>query len=317
MKFALKLIAASLALAAAGQASATIADFGTNGNVGGGEMFLAVWDQAGEKSYARDLGIRFNDFLPAASLGLNTGLTNNRDKTSTGALLAAGTVAPFGGAGVNNVAFGATMSGAPVVSAGSPLTQGYTLNFTADSLLASFMGSTLSTNFKWMVGAFDSTGTQASTGQNNRALTTSNDNVAASNQNNSQLGQFSTAVGYLTSNNGKASMAATNGSATASIALGDTVAYFGNSVGANWANKASFSSLANVGSKAKFWYLGNSSEVANANATVIGYTDATWKLNTDGSLVYNVAAVPEADTWAMFAAGLLAVGAIARRRMQA
>lgn len=304
MKFTLKLIAASLALAAAGQASAAILDFGTAGNTGGGEMFLAVWDQAGEKSYVRDLGIRFNDFLPAASLGLNTGLAGNKDKTSTGALLTAGTVAPFGGVGVNNVAFGATMSGAPVVSAGTPLTAGYILNFAADPTLASFMGSTLSTNFKWMVGAFDSTGSQVSTGQNNRALTTSNDDVAASGQNNAQLGQFATANNYLANNNAKAGMAANNGSATASIALGDTVAYFGNGIGANWANKASFSSLADVGSSAKFWYLGNSSGVASDKATVIGFTDATWTLGTNGSLSY-VASVPvPAAAW-LLGSGLM------------
>ena len=83
MKFALKLIAASLALAAAGQASATIADQTNPGTVGGPEMFLAVWDSAAQKSYVRDLGIHFNDFLPAANLGVTSGLASKQDRKST------------------------------------------------------------------------------------------------------------------------------------------------------------------------------------------------------------------------------------------
>jgi len=41
----------------------------------------------------------------------------------------------------------------------------------------------------------------------------------------------------------------------------------------------------------------------------------TFSLGADGALSYTVAAVPEPGTWAMLAAGLLTVGAIARRRI--
>ena len=318
MKFALKLIAASLTLAAAGQVNAAIADYTSTGSTGSSEMFLAVWDSVAETSYIRDLGIRMNDFMPVLPAGASTldKTTINTNLTAGGAL-----AAPFGGTGVNNVAFGQRLDTATFgVAAGSAIsTPGYTLNFAADSLLNSFMGTAgvLSPTLKWMVGAFDNTGAIGT--MQNRALSTSNDNVATSLQNNLGLGGFGTTLGYIQNNNAKAGMAfgvnTTNGSATSVKADGSP--YFDTGMQANWGNNAAFNSLANVGSSAKFWFLGMSSNSPAHLATVQEFTKATWKLNTNGTLVYNVAAVPEADTWAMFAAGLLVVGAIARRRMQA
>ena len=62
----LKLIALTLALAAAGQAHAA----GTVDFVSGdGNLFLSVWDPVAQTSYSRDLGIELNSFPPNATIG--------------------------------------------------------------------------------------------------------------------------------------------------------------------------------------------------------------------------------------------------------
>lgn len=55
----LKLIAAAVLFAVAGQASASI----QNGNSGNGELFLSVYDTSTLTSYTRDLGITITDFI--------------------------------------------------------------------------------------------------------------------------------------------------------------------------------------------------------------------------------------------------------------
>ena len=204
MKLALKLIAASLALAAAGQASATLENYLAPGTAGSSELFLAVWDQTTEKSYFRDLGIRMNDFMPALPTGTAADRTTASPYTNlsaTGAL-----AAPFSGAGVHNVGFtagnGASLSGAAGgVALGSVLTRDYRLNFAAGSLRSTCLagGGRLSANLKWIVGAVGGTGTVST--RSNRALTTSREDVANSGPNNGALGGFGTTLGYISANN--------------------------------------------------------------------------------------------------------------------
>ena len=67
---------------------------------------------------------------------------------------------------------------------------------------------------------------------------------------------------------------------------------------------------------ASFYEVANSSSSGAAQATVTAYA-GTWSFNTaTGDLVYSsaVAAVPEADSYAMLLAGLGMMGAIVRRR---
>ena len=312
MKFTLKLIAASLALAAAGQANATIASQDTPGNIGGAEMFLAVWDSGAQKSYVRDLGVKFNDFLPAAGLGATTGFSSQLDKTSLGNIITS-TARPVAG----TVGFAAGFGAAPSVELGSVLSSGYSLSFAPDPLLASFLGTagSLSTSLQWMVGAFDNTGNTVVNGR--RALTTSNGAVAI---NNLSLGNFSSgSAGYITANNGIPTMGsgtATNGSATAVKADGS--AYF-DTAGfpmSSWGNNAPFSNLAAVGTSQKFVFLGVSSSNGSDAAIVNPFTGASWNLDAAGNLTYAVAPVPvPAAVW-LFASGVLGLVSVARRRLQ-
>ena len=312
MKFALKLIAASLALAAANQAGAAIADWNTPGSSGSGEMFLAVWDSTAQTSYIRDLGVHMNDFMPA--LGTGTAF----DKTTTGTSLSATgkLAAPYGGSGNNSIGFSGGYGVSPSVAAGSVLTPGYQLTFQADTLASSFFspaGGPLSTSLQWMVGANDNVGSVGN--QTLRTLTTSNGVVGG---NNSAVANFGSTLGYIQTNNSRGTMndllTANNGSATA--ALVDGAPYFAAGQGSNWKSYASFNTLANVGSSQQFWYIATSDTTPADAATVKGFTNATWKLNTDGTLVYQVGAVPvPAAAW-LFASGMLGLVGVARRRLQ-
>lgn len=192
--------------------------------------------------------------------------------------------------------------------------------FAADSLLSGFMtNGLLNTGITWGIGALDSYGTQ-------RYLTTTN--AAASTigtLTNSQLKGFQTADVYLGAVNDRAvasfggsTSVAVNSSITATAA--DGAAYVPANIGDKWAGKANFSMMGNVGQAQNFFLLSTNGTTATAKIKVSQYANAlgasTWNLGTDGKLSYSVAAVPEADTWAMFGVGLLMVGAIARRRMQ-
>jgi hypothetical protein len=67
---------------------------------------------------------------------------------------------------------------------------------------------------------------------------------------------------------------------------------------------------ANVGTSQSFYSIPNTA----SGGTTAAY-GGLWSLNSAGVLTYAVTAVPEPSTWAMFGAGLLVVGAIARRRV--
>jgi hypothetical protein len=61
MNFTTKALVAAIALAGASSAHATL-QLSSSGN---GSIVLAVWDDVRQVSYVRDLGINYNDFLPA------------------------------------------------------------------------------------------------------------------------------------------------------------------------------------------------------------------------------------------------------------
>lgn len=275
MSMKLKVLAAAVALAAAGQAGAAIQD-GTKGN---GELFLSVWDSVGQQSYIRGLDTLMNDF----------GTVN--------APTAAGFVAKVDS------------------------TPGFSKSWTADATWSTFVAGKSAAdiaNFKWDVAALDSTGTSAAHQQ--RYLTTTNEDLTA----------WPTTPLVQQSNANITSMSTVNTALqTANFTLGASKsgiftsgpAYYDGAKKENMAGKASFNTDANVGTALDFYYLTRSGSTASAEALQFKYGSADSKaqfmLGTDGNLSYTVAAVPEAETWAMFAMGLLAVGAVARRRLSA
>jgi len=154
-------------------------------------------------------------------------------------------------------------------------------------------------------------------------------------QGNANLTQFGGANSFITDSNanlpGAFGDVAAAGSATAGSA--DGFAYFENGMGTNWVAKSVFNATAAAGQSMSFFFLtpSSTSGLAKASVTQYGFADATdslvpngntfeaatWTLGTDGTLTYQVAAVPEAETWALFTAGLLMLGAVARRKLPA
>lgn len=276
----LKLLVTALALAAAGHANAAI----VTSPSGNGELFLSVYDSVAEKSYTRDLGLTIDQFLNTGSVAV-----------------ASGSTLPF------------NPSLTPTTVAGNVLSPGYHLIFGADSLLTSFMGANghLNSGITWGIGAMDSWGT-------NRYLSTTNAAAATiGTLTNAQLKSFSTVDTYITAvNNMGTHLTGLNGSSTATAT--DGAAYFLTGSGDKWNQKANFSSMAGVGVAQNFFLLSTVGTGTNTKISVAQYANqygaATWNLASDGALEY-IAPIPEADTWAMFGVGLLAIGAIARRRM--
>ena len=70
-KWKLKALIATVALAAAGPASAAIATSGT----GNGELFFSIWDSGSQTSYTRDLGVTLNQFATLNVPGGTSGVT--------------------------------------------------------------------------------------------------------------------------------------------------------------------------------------------------------------------------------------------------
>lgn len=276
MSMKLKVLAAAVALAAAGQAGAAIKD-GINDN---GELFLSVWDQAGVQSYIRGLDVLMNDFgtanAPAAA------------------------------------SFASTVDRSP-----------FSMSWTADATWNTFVaGKTAAeiAEFKWDVVALDSMGTSAA--HQVRYLTTSNEDLTAwpttplVQQSNSNVSQFSLVNRTVT-------MANFTLGADKSGIFTSGAAYYDGLKGENMAGKAGFFTTATVGTPLDFYYITRSSSRGTEEALAYKYgggsalDTAQFLMGTDGTLSYTVTPVPEPETWAMFAMGLLAVGAVVRRRLSA
>lgn len=246
-----------------------------NGDSGSSDLVLSIWDTTTLTSYTADLGVNMSAFLANVS-GTNTALT-------------AGTS-----------------------SYGSH-------TFAADALLSSFLTSVNMATTVWNVTAIDNAGTTAFQGK--QLLTTTNANILQGATNSQALGQTNTTLLTAIGNEGFYVTAATSaaGSANSVTAASGSNAYAGSNLfGTNGSTKLSFNTTAALGSSLDFWYLTPSTQSANSKATVAEFGNtagvATWKLASDGTLTYNVAAVPEPGEWLLMLSGLGLIGFIATRR---
>lgn len=279
MKLQQKLLAlAIMGIAAAAPAHAAI----SNSGGGNGELFLSIWHDNGTA------GVTGDD------------VSYTRDLNEV----------------INN------WGSATNVLAAGKITAGYSLSFAADAVLSTFLSTVpVLADLRWNVAGVDSSGTDRMFStirtfpgvlpnlSNFRTWGTGSD-------------QYLAAVNPLLGVND--SMTATSGQGNAfagGTAWNDD---FGNRATGGLQNDG-----VGLGSALPFYMFYETVSSGSTTTPVsfrqftsaqgVGFDNspATWTLASNGTLTYDVAAIPEADTWAMFAAGLLAVGAIARRRMAA
>lgn len=291
MKLQQKLLAALLAVAFTGGAHAAI----DNSTTGNGSMYASV-SNGTTSSAIFDLGFLLNDFLPGAYSAPGTSLTWNLATSSSA----------VGSTGVTNY-----------------------------SNVWSTFAATV-TNWSTVVfdvAAADNTGT--ATGSD-RVLSTSTTPLATANSvTNGVLGSFGGAVDpYINASNVNGTNPTVDNGAANNTSVSTTL--FATAKGDMWQGSSAWDTTPFVGTGVSFYYVQNSgstsaASLSKASVTPFGWADptdsnnnsltfepGTFNLSQTGVLTYTTAAaVPEADTWAMFAAGLLVVGAIARRRMQA
>ncbi len=290
MKFNLKMIAAAVALAAAGSAHA---DFiaGSGGDVtsgtGNSTLGLLAWNISTGAYYLRDTGFTMNTFLPSTG------------STITGA----GETAP-----------------APVYNktptTGLTLNSGNTASF-ADASFSTWLSSTTAADVRWTVMASDSVGTAATNRKREIGAVASGSSIAA--VTNGTIDNGVVAINGLA--------ATFTGSTTGTLNSGQLLS--ANGVYINQGGTASTSSYAAaLGGDADLFYWTRSAATGStalaANALQYGNAAGFAKLNlaSNGNLSYtlaaeSVSAVPvPAAAW-LLGSGLVSFGAFARRRRDA
>ena len=276
-------IAAVVLALGAGAAQAKIAQPST----GNGELFLSLYDNRGTDAFDDDKTL-------VVDLGGMTG--------------SGGTAAGR----VNNWLSDNTTAADPVFSANKN-TNGFSITV-LDPKVVAFLGAGSFANMVWSVVGGDSAG-------RDRVLTTVNTATGATQQSLSAFRNVNTVIAQFSTNTNQGpegdNTPGVAGEAinASSLFVGGDAASFKN-FGPKFNSFIDFNNTAAVGEYLSFaaYWENSTTGAGNAKSFIYGspnFRYAGWTLKTDGKLVYSV---PEPETYAMMGVGLLAIGAIARRR---
>jgi hypothetical protein len=292
MQVKLKAIALAVSVSFTGAAHAIIDNYSAPGN---------------SVSYTKDLDpiasrpnmgtFNMNDFLPAG----------------TSAALTANSITPL-------TQIGSAQAPGTVEQAGTQFQ--WSIGVAGDTAWQSFLSGASNSpgNWKWGVYAGDKTGSFGAQHQVRYLTTGTNLTEVAATSSSAGTGQMSVTeahVDYANSQTG----ATPDGSFYGTAANDGLAGYSGTGFGNDWQGKVPFVATGNVGDSLNFFYITGRPGAAPIAQFGNAGGASKWKFagtpGTGFGLEYVAAPVPEAETWAMFVAGLLGVGAIARRRMAA
>jgi hypothetical protein len=280
-KSKLKALTAAAVLAFSGAAVADVIP-GNLSTAQNSELFFSVWSPSLGMSYTRDLGITVNNFF-------------------AGGATAPVDVAP--GSGVD-YAPGAVVN----YAAGNVLAAGYKLVFGIDNVLTG-SGLLAAADAVWNVVGIKSFGNP------DRLFTTTN--VANPTiLTNAAVAAVGTTTTWLISTGGvNAAMPGSSGADNGSIVVTTPVLANANSTSfnANLGSNTPWATTGTVGGTLSFFEFDENGTNPNL-ATRTDYTGGFWQLAGDGTLSWNVAAVPVPGALVLMLSGLLGLVGVARRK---
>lgn len=287
MKLTLKMIAAAAAMASL--AGGAKADITSGSTVENGSMVLVAWNTQTQSWYIRDLGYFINDFLPT---GITTNRADNRPNSQGFAVPAAGA------------------SGDKTPNTGLMIDKTVKANFGDASFSAWFnaQGDNRFADVNWLVGAYDQV-SASSSGSQRRAIVASPS--MTENFTNANLDTF---VG-TSSFGGLAGLANSFDLSKSGVGYNASFNNFSINSGIQASNKIDQTSYLYYAVRSTFTGSSLTSAVVTPFANETGL--ATITLEADGDLFYSVTPVPLPGALWMMGAGLVAVGAMARRRSAA
>lgn len=182
------------------------------------------------------------------------------------------------------------------------------LSYTADANWLTFMGQVTQSNLQWglLVGETIGNATAYTTTPVGQSVLVPGDNIT-----NTIGGVYDV---YIAELNGRADQSPSGD--FSSIAGAADPGYW-----PDWSDDWSPIEQTAFGEDLAFWRIAYSGNSTDGNIPTLfqglGGAPALWSLGSDGALTFAVAAVPEAETWALLGLGLLGAGAVARRRSRA